>query len=178
MIALSRAWLVFTWCVTKEIRPFPCTLTATVFYFNTHKFEFSFPQDTDWKLETHRLKNFKLPVSVKLYSPFETRNTELCLYLCSFWAITGENRRFNQCLLDWTNQCKSSLPFVAKSAFLQTATAAHISGPIYETFFCSGSLKRGRLDYQCMRLLLWLDQSKIHRSNLRFSPVFRSDMNQ
>ena len=28
----------------------------------------------------------------------------------------------------------------AKSAFLQTATAAHTSGPIYETFLCSGSL--------------------------------------
>ena len=36
---------------------------------------------------------------------------------------------------------------VAKSAFLQTATAAHISGPIYEAFFCSGSLKKGRFGY-------------------------------
>jgi len=36
---------------------------------------------------------------------------------------------------------------VAKSAFLQTATAAHISGPIYETFFCSGSLKPGSFGY-------------------------------
>ena len=36
---------------------------------------------------------------------------------------------------------------VAKSAFLQTATAAHISGPIYEAFFCSGSLKPGSFGY-------------------------------
>ena len=53
---------------------------------------------------------------------------------------TGENRRFDRCIVDWTNQCKSHLPLVAKSAFLQTATAANISGPIYETFLCSGSL--------------------------------------
>ena len=60
---------------------------------------------------------------------------------------TVENRRFGQCVLDWTNQCKSCLPLVAKSAFLQTATAAHISGPIYETFLCSGSLKPGSFGY-------------------------------
>ena len=60
---------------------------------------------------------------------------------------TGENRRFDRCILDWTNQSKSCLPLVAKSAFLQTATAAHISGPIYETFFCSGSLKPGSFGY-------------------------------
>ena len=59
----------------------------------------------------------------------------------------GENRRFDRCIVDWTNQCKSHLPLVAKSAFLQTATAAHISGPIYEAFFCSGSLKPGSFGY-------------------------------
>ena len=62
-------------------------------------------------------------------------------------TITGENRGFDRCILDWTNQCKSRLPLVAKSAFLQTATAAHISGPIYETFLCSGSLKPGSFGY-------------------------------
>ena len=60
---------------------------------------------------------------------------------------TGENRRFDRCILDWTNQCKSHLPLVAKPAFLQTATAASISGPIYETFFCSDSLKLGSFGY-------------------------------
>ena len=60
---------------------------------------------------------------------------------------TGENRRFDRCIVDWTNQCKSRLPLVAKAAFLQTATAAHISGPIYETFLCSGSLKPGSFGY-------------------------------
>merc|ERR1719357_1688196 len=65
-------------------------------------------------------------------------------YFCS---STGENRKFDRCILDWTNQCKSRLPLVAKSAFLQTATVAHISGPIYETFFCSGSLKPGSFGY-------------------------------
>ena len=54
---------------------------------------------------------------------------------------TGGNRRFDRCILDWTNQCKSRLPLIAKSAIFQTAFAAHISGPIYETFICSGSLK-------------------------------------
>ena len=62
-------------------------------------------------------------------------------------SITGENRRFDRCILDWTNQCKSRLQLVAKSAFLQTATTAHISGPIYEAFFCSGSLKPGSFGY-------------------------------
>ena len=53
----------------------------------------------------------------------------------------------------WTGVSKieptsaSHLPLVAKPAFLQTATAASISGPIYETFFCSGSLKPGRFGY-------------------------------
>ena len=28
---------------------------------------------------------------------------------------TGENRRFDWCVLDWTNQSKSRLPLVAKS---------------------------------------------------------------
>ena len=27
---------------------------------------------------------------------------------------TGDNRRFDQSILDWTNQCKSHLPLVAK----------------------------------------------------------------
>ena len=62
-------------------------------------------------------------------------------------SYTGENSRFDQCILDWTNQCKSRLPLAAKSAFLQTATAAHISGPIFETFSCSGSLKPGSFGY-------------------------------
>ena len=61
--------------------------------------------------------------------------------------VTGENRWFGQCILDWTNQCKNYLPLVAKSAFLQAATAAHIAGPICKTFFCSGSLKPGRFGY-------------------------------
>ena len=60
---------------------------------------------------------------------------------------TGQNRGFDRCIVDWTNQCKSRLPLVTKSAFLQTATAAHISGPIYEAFFCSGSLKPGSFGY-------------------------------
>merc|ERR1719412_1721807 len=60
---------------------------------------------------------------------------------------TGKLHRLDRCFLDWTNQCKSHLPLVAKSAFLQTATAAHISGPIYEAFFCSGSLKPGSFGY-------------------------------
>ena len=55
---------------------------------------------------------------------------------------TVENRRFDQCILDWTNQCKSGLILVANSAYLQTATAAHMPGPIYEAFYCSGSLRR------------------------------------
>ena len=59
----------------------------------------------------------------------------------------GENRRFDRCIVDLTNQRKSRLPLVAKSAFLQTATAAHISGPIYVTFLCSGSLKPGSFGY-------------------------------
>ena len=64
------------------------------------------------------------------------------------WRMcTSENLRFDRCIVDWTNQCKSHLPLVAKSAFLQTATAAHISGPIYETFLCSGSLKPGSFGY-------------------------------
>ena len=67
--------------------------------------------------------------------------------LCVQKKCTGENRRFDRCIVDWTNQCKSCLPLVAKSAFLQTATAAHISGPIYETFLCSGSLKPGSFGY-------------------------------
>ena len=58
---------------------------------------------------------------------------------------TGENRRFDRCILVWTNQYKSRLPLVAKSAFLQTATAAHISGLI--SFLCSGSLKPGSFGY-------------------------------
>ena len=62
-------------------------------------------------------------------------------FLSKILPRTVENRRFDQCILDWTNQCKSRLPLVTKSAFLQTATAAHVSGPIYETFLCSGSLK-------------------------------------
>ena len=77
-----------------------------------------------------------------------------CLYqvghykiLLTSFLVTGENRRFNRCILDWTNQCKSHLPWVAKSVFLQIATTAHISGPIYETFFCSGSLKPGIFGY-------------------------------
>ena len=61
--------------------------------------------------------------------------------------MTGKLHRLERCFLDWTNQCKSHLPLVAKSAFLQTATAAHISGPIYEAFFCSGSLKPGSFGY-------------------------------
>ena len=61
--------------------------------------------------------------------------------------VTGENRRFDRCIVDWTNQCQSRLPLVAKSAFLQTATAAHVSGPPYETFLCSGSLKPGSFGY-------------------------------
>ena len=55
-------------------------------------------------------------------------------YLHPF-AVTGKNRRFNQSILDWTNQCKSCPPLVAKSASLQTAPAANTSGPIYKTFF-------------------------------------------
>ena len=62
-------------------------------------------------------------------------------------STTGKLHRLERCFLDWTNQCKSHLPLVAKSAFLQTATAAHISGPIYEAFFCSGSLKPGSFGY-------------------------------
>ena len=65
----------------------------------------------------------------------------------SYEKLTGEIRRFDWYILDWTNQCKSRLPLVAKSAFLQTATAAHTPGPIYETFFCSGSLKPGICGY-------------------------------
>ena len=67
--------------------------------------------------------------------------------LCVQKKCTGENRRFDRCIVDWTNQCKSRLPLVAKSAILQTATAAHISGPIYETFLCSGGLKPGSFSY-------------------------------
>ena len=75
---------------------------------------------------------------------------------CTYLHITGQNRRFDRCILDWTNQCKSRLPLVAKSACLQTATAANISGPIYETFFCSGSLKLGSFGYlwQAARALI------------------------
>ena len=40
---------------------------------------------------------------------------------------TSENRRF---ILDWTDQCKSRITLVAKFTCLQTATVAHISGPI------------------------------------------------
>ena len=54
---------------------------------------------------------------------------------------TGGDRRFDRCILNWTHQCKSRLSLVHKSAFLQTVTAAGMSGPIYETFFFSGSLK-------------------------------------
>ena len=60
---------------------------------------------------------------------------------------TGKLHRLDRCFLDWTNQCKSHLPLVAKPAFFQTATAASISGPIYETLFCSGSLKLGSFGY-------------------------------
>ena len=42
--------------------------------------------------------------------------------------LTVENRRFDQCILDWTNQCKSRLPLVvAKSAGLQTATVLQLT---------------------------------------------------
>ena len=60
---------------------------------------------------------------------------------------TGENLRFDRCMVDLTNQFKSRLPLVAKSAFLQTATATHISGLIYETFFCSCCLNPGSFGY-------------------------------
>ena len=54
--------------------------------------------------------------------------------VCTIWTApkgywgkfengTAENiTRFAQCILDWTNQCKSPLPYVAKAARLQTAT--------------------------------------------------------
>ena len=61
-----------------------------------------------------------------------------------FWH---ENVPTDVLYIDWTNQCKSCRPLVAKSPILQTATAAHISGPIYETFLCSGSLKPGSFGY-------------------------------
>ena len=34
-----------------------------------------------------------------------------------------------------------------KRGLLQTAATAHISGPIYGTFFCSGSWKPGSFDF-------------------------------
>ena len=40
------------------------------------------------------------------------------------------------------------MPAIGSQIFiLQTATAPHISGPIYETFFWSGSLKPGSFGY-------------------------------
>ena len=50
-------------------------------------------------------------------------------------------------VLAWTHGCKSCLQLVANFASPQTATKANISGPIHETFFCSGSLKLGSFGY-------------------------------
>ena len=61
---------------------------------------------------------------------------------------TGENRRFDLCLIDWTNQCKSHLPLVAKPAFLQTATAEKCFIDWTRYVSCSGSLTKGRFGYQ------------------------------
>ena len=78
---------------------------------------------------------------------FKAQNLKLWSHGYLVFMFTVENCRFDRCILDWTNQCKSHLPLVAKSAFLQTATAAHIPGPIYETFLCSSSLKPGSFGY-------------------------------
>ena len=63
-------------------------------------------------------------------------------------TTTGENRRFNQCILDLTYQCKSCLPLVAKSACLQTATAVKCLIDWTRHVSCSGSLKTGRFGNQ------------------------------
>ena len=55
---------------------------------------------------------------------------------------TAENiTRFAQCILDWTHQCMSPLPLVAKAARLQTATTqkCFINWAGYVS--CGGSLK-------------------------------------
>ena len=85
------------------------------------------------------------------------------------WFNTGDNSRFefDQCMLDWTNQCNSRLPQVAKAVRFQTGIAAKCFIDWTSYVSCSGKSEatNGR------RLLHWLGQSKIHQLNLRFSPV-------
>ena len=91
--------------------------------------------------------------------------------LLSEWG-TGKLHRLERCFLDWTNQCKSHLPLVAKSAFLQTATAAlaylvqsmkHFSAVVIWSLATLASYGR--------QLLHRSVQSKTRWSNLRFSTV-------
>ena len=95
--------------------------------------------------ETYAVSKTNWFVAVNQYNCFFYCTFALHSFICFKKTTTGENCRFDWCIR--TNQCKSCLSLVAKSACLQTATAANTSGPIYETFFCSGSLKPDSFGY-------------------------------
>ena len=72
--------------------------------------------------------------SKELFPPKKVNTSIFREKIVTLWIMcTGENRRFDRCIVDWTNQCKSRLPLVAKSAFF-CHCSVHIWSNLWNIF--------------------------------------------